>query len=631
MLSCFFGIGLGFLISSKRRLLIGLFAPMFVVQFLLFDFISSSPVRWLLINPVVEQSTMGLSVVDNLYQWVFVLVFIGLVFVFNAMTFMVVGQLVARLMRFEGGLRSYGLNLVGSVLGIVLFYLVSFLWFPPQVWILIMLCILLVFLVENSAAMVVAVSSVSVLLVFMYFPKTVGVEKIYSPYQVLSIVSGDKYIEVAANNTFFQRMLDLRESVVGEDEKMKFWAEYYNSPYKYRENVGDVLVVGSGTGNDVAAAVRAGARSIDAVEIDPAVVEVGRKMHPEQPYSSEKVGVFIEDARGYLNKTQKKYDLIVYGLLDSHTLLSGKSSVRLDSFVYTVEGFQAARDKLKEGGLLSVAFAGESKVFAKKLVLMIEKAFDGKTPYVFFRNGTNLVIGENVYVGSGNDFEAFVNVSGEVQDVDYEVSRSTDDWPFFYMPKRSFPKSIVMMVGVVMVASLVFVRNLNNLIVKKLEVVPFLLGVGFMLIETRSITEISLYFGSNWQVVGVVVVGVLAMAFLANLVAEKIKFSDKWVYVLLFLSLLISRLHFFGDLEEVIVKGVAVLLVSSPLFFSGLLFSKEIGRGKDIGVVMSSNLFGSLVGGLLENSSMYFGILFLHFLAGFVYLAAMLLSVFRKT
>ena len=51
------------------------------------------------------------------------------------------------------------------------------------------------------------------------------------------------------------------------------------------------------------------------------------------------------------------YDMVVYGLLDSHTLLSHASSVRLDSFVYTVEGLRKARKRLNPDGILSLSFA----------------------------------------------------------------------------------------------------------------------------------------------------------------------------------------------------------------------------------------------------------------------------------
>ena len=51
------------------------------------------------------------------------------------------------------------------------------------------------------------------------------------------------------------------------------------------------------------------------------------------------------------------YDAIVYGVLDSHIVVSHGNNMRVDTFVYTKEGLQDAFDHLKPGGLMSVSFA----------------------------------------------------------------------------------------------------------------------------------------------------------------------------------------------------------------------------------------------------------------------------------
>ena len=94
----------------------------------------------------------------------------------------------------------------------------------------------------------------------------------------------------------------------------------------------DVAIVGAGTGNDVAAALRAKPGHVDAIEIDPVILQVGEERHPEKPYQDPRVRVVNNDARTFLRNTSNTYDLIVYGLLDSHTLLSQGSSVRLELF-----------------------------------------------------------------------------------------------------------------------------------------------------------------------------------------------------------------------------------------------------------------------------------------------------------
>ena len=42
-----------------------------------------------------------------------------------------------------------------------------------------------------------------------------------------------------------------------------------------------------------------------------------------------------------------------------------------------------------------------------------------------------------------------------------------------------------------------------------------------MLIETKGITELGLTFGNSWQVIGVVIAGVMLMAFLANYTVQR--------------------------------------------------------------------------------------------------------------
>jgi hypothetical protein len=70
----------------------------------------------------------------------------------------------------------------------------------------------------------------------------------------------------------------------------------------------------------------------------------------------------------------------VYGLLDSHTLLSHASSVRLESFVYTVEGIRRRGPASRTTGLLSLSFAVVSKEIGRKIYMMMTEAFDGQAP-----------------------------------------------------------------------------------------------------------------------------------------------------------------------------------------------------------------------------------------------------------
>src|SRR5262249_376491 len=130
----------------------------------------------------------------------------------------------------------------------------------------------------------------------------------------------------------------------------------YSVPYQVAPHPGRVLVVGAGSGNDVAAALRNGASHVDAVEIDPLLVKLGKKYHPEHPYDSPRVTVFVNDARAFFKRGNEKYDLIVFGFLDSHTMFSSLSVLRLDDYVYTLESMREAKSLLAQNGTAVLAF-----------------------------------------------------------------------------------------------------------------------------------------------------------------------------------------------------------------------------------------------------------------------------------
>ena len=80
----------------------------------------------------------------------------------------------------------------------------------------------------------------------------------------------------------------------------------------------------------------------------------GGEAIPDRPYSDPRVHPVADDARHFLRTTEKKYDLVVFALIDSLTLQSAFSGVRLESYMFTEESFRAVRDVLKPDGVLVV-------------------------------------------------------------------------------------------------------------------------------------------------------------------------------------------------------------------------------------------------------------------------------------
>jgi hypothetical protein len=165
----------------------------------------------------------------------------------------------------------------------------------------------------------------------------------------------------------------------------------------------------------------------------------------------------------------------------------------------------------------------------------------------------------------------------------------------------------------------------------KLSHLPFFfLGAGFMLIETKGITEMGLTFGNTWQVIGIVIAGILIMAFLGNCAVQWLNLRRPHIpYLLLFAALAVgwyvAQSGGFASTSSGRLETAIVLTL--PLLFSGIVFSTLLSRRGQISSMMAMNLLGAVCGGLLEYNSMYFGFQFLYLLAMGCYLLAFVSAV----
>ncbi len=201
------------------------------------------------------------------------------------------------------------------------------------------------------------------------WPVQTDIQRIYSPYQLLEKMSkGDGLMNILSGGSYYQKVFNLSDAMRGhEPAEDKYVRAYYEFPFNFKKRPERVAIVGAGSGNDVAAALRMGASHVDAIEIDPAIVFLGRAYHPEHPYDDPRVNVIVNDARNFFRTAHQQYDLIIYGVLDSHTALSHASNLRVDSYVYTREGITEAFNLLKPDGVMSVAFALPNEALGFKL------------------------------------------------------------------------------------------------------------------------------------------------------------------------------------------------------------------------------------------------------------------------
>src|SRR5215813_3708943 len=190
-------------------------------------------------------------------------------------------------------LSAYRLDILGSIAGITVFSGLSFLDLPPAGWGIIAGCGLVVLLAPRVRWWQVgAVAGIITLLVL----ESVLPQQRWSPYNKLAYIqTTGKYpaLNVSANNIPYQAARGL--------PALHAQKPFYFYPYRHvtRASLNNVLIIGSGTGNDAAVALSEGAKHVDAVEIDPVLPKIGAA-HPDHPYQSPRLTLHIADGREYL-------------------------------------------------------------------------------------------------------------------------------------------------------------------------------------------------------------------------------------------------------------------------------------------------------------------------------------------
>jgi hypothetical protein len=232
---------------------------------------------------------------------------LALVFVAVAAVMMGPAILVAQCFFDLPRLDAYRFDLIGSLIGTVLFAVLSFLGATPLVWVLIIGAAAIALMPVHRTPL--AAASLVLLVGLMAIGVVSG--DIWSPYYKIQTTdqrgtdnAGQEYAAtlVLANGVPHQAILSIDVRLEQEP--------FYATPYQRipDNGVGDVLVVGAGNGSDVALALRNGATSVDAVEIDPRIRDLGVRLHPQQPYADPRVTSYIGDGRAFLHQTDKKYD-----------------------------------------------------------------------------------------------------------------------------------------------------------------------------------------------------------------------------------------------------------------------------------------------------------------------------------
>lgn len=451
----------------------------------------------------------------------------------------------------------------------------------------------------------------------------------------LSTFDAAEGVNIEVNDDYITFILGLEDETLARHPFLTTIREQYQQPFRYAAALDDVLVLGSGGGTDLAEAQRLGVRNITAVEIDPYIAHLGQTLHPEDPYGKPNVRLVIDDARHYLNSpVEKKFDLILFSYLDSHRLTSAHAGVRLEGFLYSANAFSAAMKRLKPGGVIVVrhVFAGAMMPFMhQKFVGMLAQAAGEDHVRVNVRQGDYIAAGDQAALAR---LQSMPGLESPVFDATVDVP--DDDWPFLYLAQRGIPTDylavLAVITGFLVIAFRRHQRDGRPSLPVRERALFATLGAAFLLLEAQTVTGWALLFGSTWQVSAIVFATILTLAFLANLLVWKVgRLAADWRFIATGLgmavaaNLFISPTHFAGgSLVMRLMIGGAVGL--SPVFFSGLLFSRMMARTASAASALGWNLFGAMAGGFAEYSVMWTGLPALRWAVAVLYLVALWLA-----
>lgn len=525
-----------------------------------------------------------------------------------ALPFVALGQQLALAMSMFPRLRAYAWDIAGSLAGTIAFVAASALSVPPYVWPLLLMLAWAVWLARSWPSRALHVGAGALFLLFAQspYPST------WSPYYYIQYREEPRGLRVWVNSSFHQYAANLDPRQTSLAEFQQRIQKKFGVPYQiYRDHHAgsaprSVLILGAGTGNDVNIALANGAERIVAVEIDPAILELGRTRNPTRPYADPRVRAVVDDARHFLRSSSEQFDMIVFGTLDSQTLLSSQANLRLENYVYTQEAFAEVAQRLTPTGLCAAYYSVFKPWLAGRLYRTICDNFPGRCRMLTFDSlwfDTLFLAGPTLPISQADRAVAeAANMSRP----------STDDWPFLYLEAPTIAAVYLQLIAVVLAliaAVLLVFRRAFGPAPMQLEFL--FLGMGFTLMESAAVVRLALLFGSTWVVNAVVFSAVLGMVALGNYAVQRGRVPGLQPTMLLLLSAVALNYLFspalLVGLPAAARLAACAILIGAPVFFAAVCFSLLFARQPATGLALGFNLIGAMAGGFAEYLSMLLG------------------------
>lgn len=612
LMASFLGIGLGIL--AGRSAAAPRIDPAPPLVFLLTAIVLSG--RLNVAPPTTDQLFIGATPPELVDVNVLVL---GAVVVLTTLAMAALALPLGPLFRALPPLRAYATDIVGALLGIALFAALSAIATPPLAWFAVLVALLALLAVGAGPGRGgrLTATALACIVALGLFDLAQGDR--WSAYHRLSLQTlPDRTEQLSVNGVPYQ---DLTPASLAPP----YFSEVYRQhPGRTFERV---LVIGAGTGNDTAAALRNGVATIDAVDIDPVILDIGVARHPDRPYDDPRVRRHVDDGRAFLRRSEERYDLIVFAQTDSFVLVGSSANLRLESFLFTREAFESARDHLLPGGVVVLYNAYREPFLVDRYATTLREVF-GVEPLV--RSYPEYGGGFRAWLAVGPASQPSTPLTGPAAAT---VAPASDDWPFPYLRDRGIAPRYLLALALIFafaVAAVGLAMRGAGATARDFSPHFFALGSAFLLLETRSLVTFGLLFGTTWIVNALAFFAILLVVLAAIGVNVWLRLPRVWpIYAAIFVALAFNALLPPTALlldPPWLRYGLAAALVFAPIFFANVAFSFSFRDARAADMAFASNVLGAMVGGMLEWTALVTGYQSLIALAAALYLAAYLLA-----
>ncbi len=335
---------------------------------------------------------------------------------------------------------------------------------------------------------------------------------------------------------------------VDSRSELSSWMQYL--PFTARENP-KVLIIGSGGGRDVVAALASGSRDVTAVEINPIIFDTVRSYGDRAGnlYTHQFVDAYVDEGRSFVSRSDGTFDIIYIPFVDTWASVSSGGLGVSENFLYTVEGFQEYYDHLEEDGkIVAVRWLVDAPRFVTTFAELLQQNgiprselgrhlimasadsvrtdpsvtmtifskspfTDGEIRYMhdsITRNGYNPILVPGLV--ALEPYPAYLR--GEITDEEFyslfptKVHPVTDDSPFFLSFEKPVPAVVAALLYMSVIIAAAFVlgplirlrggRHPGRTRLTTWSVVLYFssLGAGFILIELALLQKLILLLGN---------------------------------------------------------------------------------------------------------------------------------------